>query len=77
MVTGWEPLELHVPEAHSPLDSDVPCAPVAAATPTLKSPGLQLPAQKRTALVTVDCLPLGAWAWTQLGGVGIQTQLVL
>lgn len=75
METGWEPLVLRVPEVNPPLDSDVPRAPVAAATQTLKPPDLQLPAQNRTALVPVD--GVGLWR-AGLGPDGaIQMQAVL
>lgn len=57
----WEPLELHVPEVKSPIDSDVPCVPVAAATWTLKSLAC---GDLLRALVTVNCVCL----WEQVLG---------
>lgn len=63
---GWEPLELHVPEVKSPLDPDVPCVPVAAATRTPKSLTFS---DLLRALVTVNCVCLWEQVLDPTGGL--------
>lgn len=61
----WEPLELHVPEVKSPLDSDVPCVSVAAATWRLKSLACS---DLLRALVMVNCVCLWEQVLDPTGG---------